>query len=1155
MKTSFHFLLIAFILQNLNAFSQDPVLLKDIHPTFGSSPANYVEFNGNTYFTANDGATGNELWITDGTELGTQLLKDINTGVNSSNPTSLKGAASTLYFFANDGIAGNEIWSSDGTTLGTNGLSNLNPGGSGQPLSTTLTEYEGKVYFQGQGPSSSGKELYAADQIGATLFDLFPGSGSSEPANMITFNNNLFFVANGLTGSIGREWWSTDGITASIVKDLNPDPFQGSILFGVPSSIVFNGLLFFPAQASTSQGVELCVSDGTAAGTQLFADLLPGTGGSSPDAFFEFNNHLFFTAIVPGGQRKLWISDGTPGGTQLFGDITMTSGQQSYIVVNNKMYFYKLVSSPPIIREVWVTDGTVNGTQLFLSSTTSPAFNNIALFTSFDNKLYFGAAPVGGSGFLLYRTENDLATLEEVKPANSTSTSTNPQNLTVCGDKLYFSATYDVTIGQETYSIDGLNPVIWTGNTSTNWFDITNWEPQQIPGELDNIKIPAGRPNYPIVTNGQEVSSKQLIMESGSSFTMTAGNAYIYGKITAPDASVFNLLGGIVNLYHGSILPPNMTFKHLTIKNINNIAGKNYYEIPGVVDILGSLTVLSTTPAQNLPFIHLKEGDQITVRNNLILKEGVIGLDFQEPLPNDRSLTPTIRLFGTAAQTINIPAGLNGNLFINNSNAKFTNTTTPPLIKNLILNKSFDLDGQNIVLTGKLIYTDGFNNFIQITNSKPNKGTIVIASCEEDAYDMLPQYIKITKLKGLKYNGGLCNLSNDTIVLVNPMTVEELRVTGLLDLLGNTLTIGATTHSRGKLIVDSLVTEVASGTLKLLGNANTPQYSLLAKDLNNLVLNSPAGVILKNAVDFPTTSDSWYKLKLYGNARLESGSIDLNGTEVRLVKDENISASNLGKIVESPGNVFTTSGNNGLLGTIEIDSTISQPVSLLNLGGLGFIITCPNPLSNIWIRRSNVSFPNANGFTSIARLFEITNQQSNPILDARIKLKYDESELNGVNESDLKIFRISYEDSGPLSTWTEIVSSVNTTTNTITSNNTLFQLDISNTLTYYTLGAFPPPFQVPHQSKKLAHSVNSEMLVYPNPFHSTMTTDILSEINENAILKITDVSGKLVHTQSLKLAEGLNNIKVDVGSNLPAGIYILHVTSLHTNKVVKIVKE
>ncbi|MBL0095065.1 MAG: T9SS type A sorting domain-containing protein [Bacteroidetes bacterium] len=70
-----------------------------------------------------------------------------------------------------------------------------------------------------------------------------------------------------------------------------------------------------------------------------------------------------------------------------------------------------------------------------------------------------------------------------------------------------------------------------------------------------------------------------------------------------------------------------------------------------------------------------------------------------------------------------------------------------------------------------------------------------------------------------------------------------------------------------------------------------------------------------------------------------------------------------------------------------------------------------------------------------------------------------------------------------------------------------------------------------------------------------MTTDILSEINENAILKITDVSGKPVHTQSLKLAEGLNNIKVDVGSNLPAGIYILHVTSLHTNKVVKIVKE
>ncbi|WP_299415484.1 ELWxxDGT repeat protein, partial [Acaryochloris sp. IP29b_bin.148] len=66
-------------------------LLKDIRP--GNSPYGYggdypassnasdfTEFNGQLFFTANDGTTGNELWVTDGTAEGTQLLKDIRPG-------------------------------------------------------------------------------------------------------------------------------------------------------------------------------------------------------------------------------------------------------------------------------------------------------------------------------------------------------------------------------------------------------------------------------------------------------------------------------------------------------------------------------------------------------------------------------------------------------------------------------------------------------------------------------------------------------------------------------------------------------------------------------------------------------------------------------------------------------------------------------------------------------------------------------------------------------------------------------------------------------------------------------------------------------------------------------------------------------------------
>ncbi|MBK7966725.1 MAG: hypothetical protein IPK10_16650 [Bacteroidetes bacterium] len=81
----------------------------------------------------------------------------------------------------------------------------------------------------------------------------------------------------------------------------------------------------------------------------------------------------------------------------MFGNINVSSNP-SYTIVGSKMYFFNQVT--PSVKEVWVTDGTVSGTQLFLSSSTTPAFNNITLFTAFDNKLYFSATPVGGSRYL-----------------------------------------------------------------------------------------------------------------------------------------------------------------------------------------------------------------------------------------------------------------------------------------------------------------------------------------------------------------------------------------------------------------------------------------------------------------------------------------------------------------------------------------------------------------------------------------------------------------------------------------------------------------------------------------------------------------------------------------------------------------------------------
>ena len=86
-------------------------------------------------FTASDGASGTELWITDGTPGGTTRVKDIRPGASGSLPVGLAPAAAVfngwLYFAADDGVSGVELWQTDGTEAGTQRVSDINPGAAG----------------------------------------------------------------------------------------------------------------------------------------------------------------------------------------------------------------------------------------------------------------------------------------------------------------------------------------------------------------------------------------------------------------------------------------------------------------------------------------------------------------------------------------------------------------------------------------------------------------------------------------------------------------------------------------------------------------------------------------------------------------------------------------------------------------------------------------------------------------------------------------------------------------------------------------------------------------------------------------------------------------------------------------------------------------
>ena len=150
-----------------------------------SDPTTLIDVNGTVFFSASSSAFGRELWKTDGSVLGTNMLKDINPGFffagpnlfgTSSNPQNFTNVNGTLFFTASDfssaAPTGTELWKSDGTPAGTVLVRNINATG------------------------------------GAT------GPNSSNPANLVNVNGVLFFTAD--DGVNGIELWRSDAAQGAV---------------------------------------------------------------------------------------------------------------------------------------------------------------------------------------------------------------------------------------------------------------------------------------------------------------------------------------------------------------------------------------------------------------------------------------------------------------------------------------------------------------------------------------------------------------------------------------------------------------------------------------------------------------------------------------------------------------------------------------------------------------------------------------------------------------------------------------------------------------------------------------------------------------------------------------------------------------------------
>ena len=169
---------------------QQVYLAKDINPTTnGSNPADFVVGLSYTFFTANDGIHGEELWRTDGTPVGTVMLKDIGPGDRIAYVEWPTNVGKRLFFVADDGTHGSELWKSDGTTASTIQVATFGFNSVNQQVSW-LTNANGVLYLVAD-TGSGGRELWKSDGTAADtvqVADIASETGSSDPSHLTNVN-------------------------------------------------------------------------------------------------------------------------------------------------------------------------------------------------------------------------------------------------------------------------------------------------------------------------------------------------------------------------------------------------------------------------------------------------------------------------------------------------------------------------------------------------------------------------------------------------------------------------------------------------------------------------------------------------------------------------------------------------------------------------------------------------------------------------------------------------------------------------------------------------------------------------------------------------------------------------------------------------------
>lgn len=367
----------------------------------------------------------------------------------------------------------------------------------------------GKYFYYSEAGYKGNPQLHRLDTDKLTQEDV---ASSSDPYvgqqcfEMTEYNGELYFQGF-VSGDV--ELWKTGSNNASTARVLN----IAADTSGRPQTMVAAGNKLYFSAYTRQNGRELWVTNGTAGGTKLVADVQEGPEGSEMGmAMAPLGNSVISPAYSHPYGKELWVSNGSKQGTQLLSELNLAinyGNQQvrNFISIGHKLFFHANDSVHG--AELWVTEGTEQSTQFLDNINIATLPSEFKEHIEYKGDLY-GTTFSFLEGAELYKSDGTPQGSGFVTPSDLFSSSA-PKNYCILNGALYFVATTGFLGNYTLFTSDGTK----AGTKTVNNGDKTVFDLVDHLIEYEDQLYFGGATTAtglePFVSDGRKVGSTRII--------------------------------------------------------------------------------------------------------------------------------------------------------------------------------------------------------------------------------------------------------------------------------------------------------------------------------------------------------------------------------------------------------------------------------------------------------------------------------------------------------------------------------------------------------------------------------------------------------------------------------------------------------------------